>query len=208
MRKDLIITEKEMNGFVGKVGFVESLYTSSREWDNLGTIYSNHKHYNPDKHRLSELEDIIDPKDEGVYDFNRLDKDYIWLTVRGYEHSGMTISCGGGYPYDDPWDSGLFGVILVSKDKVRKEYNCKRVTKAVREKVLRCLEGEIETLDKEFRGEVYEFIIEDSEGEFVDGCTGYYDEDECEMEMLDALESACIEKEEEELEKKLMAMAV
>jgi len=48
------------------------------------------------------------------------------------------------------------------------------MTDKLREKALRYLEGEIETYDQYLRGDVYGFVIEDSEGEEVDSCWGYY----------------------------------
>ena len=101
-------------------------------------------------------------------------KNYIWLKIRGYEHSGLTISCDGGYPYNDPWDSGLFGIIAVSKADAIKEYGKKICTKEVREKALNCLRGEVKTLDMYYTGDVYGFQLEDPDGDVVDSCWGYF----------------------------------
>lgn len=209
MNKDLIIKSVERNGFVANYGYDECCFDSPRTWDNLGVIFSNHRKYNPDNHKIEELSHIIEDKN-GELCLSKLNKDYIWLAINAYIHSGIALTA---YEYNEPhhfdrWDSGLFGVILVSKDRVREVYKCKRITKAVREKVLSCLEGEVETLSQWYNGEVYRWEVLDEDGDVFDMVCDYYDEDFCEEEMMDALERACIEKEEEELEKKLMAIAV
>jgi hypothetical protein len=80
----------------------------------------------------------------------------------------------GGYPYNDPWDSGLFGIIAVSKEKAVKEFGKKICTKKVRERALNCLQGEVETLNDYYTGMVFGFIIEDEDGDEIDSCWGYF----------------------------------
>ena len=142
---------------------------SPREWDNLGTIYSNHRDYNPDGHKIDELFN-----EDGQLNEKELDKNYIWLPIYAYIHSGITISTGHGYPYNDRWDSGLFGIIAVSKNRVRGEYACKSITAERRKKVEELLKCEIETLDQYFTGQVYGFIVEDKDESHVDSCFGYF----------------------------------
>ena len=47
---------------------------------------------------------------EDVYDILKENK-CLFLNIRAYEHGGITISTSTGYPYNDRWDSGLFGII-------------------------------------------------------------------------------------------------
>lgn len=154
---------------------------SPREWDNLGTIYSNHRDYNLDNHKIDEL-----LEEDGRLHTDELDKYFIWLPVYAYEHSGITVSTGHGYPYNDRWDSGLFGIIAVSKARVRKEYGWKNITKERRQKIEGYLRNEIKTLDDYFTGQVFGFVSEDADGEHVDSCWGYYGYEG----MKDAIEEA------------------
>lgn len=55
----------------------------------------------------------------------------IAVSVYLYEHSGQTISAT---PFSCPWDSGTVGVWLATREEIQKEYSCKRITKAIREK--------------------------------------------------------------------------
>lgn len=130
---------------------------SPREWDNLGTITAKNSRYN--------LSDI-----EAYKDFNR--KDSIYLPVYAYIHSGITISTS---PFSCPWDSGQIGYIYVSKDKVRKEFNVKKITKKIREQVIKILNSEIKVYDLYLKGEVYGYeIIEDNE--VIESCWGFIGE--------------------------------
>lgn len=168
MLSDYLYKTEEYRGYTINV-YYDTDPQSPREWDNLGTIYSNSRNYDPDRHSLRE---ILNDEETGFSeDFK---KNYLWLKIRGYEHSGLTISVSGGYPYNDPWDSGLFGVIAVSKEKAIKEFGKKICTQEVRQRALDCLRGEVETLDQYYTGDVYGFVIENEEGDEIDSCWGYF----------------------------------
>lgn len=154
---------------------------SPREWDNVGTIYSNHRDYNPDGHKIDEIEN-----EDGELVSEELDRRFIWLPVYYYEHSGLTVSTKRDYPYNDGWDSGLFGIIAVEKAMVRNDWGWKAITKERREQILRSLEGEIEIFDSYCRGEVYGFDIENEEGEWIDSCYGYYGDEGIKDAILEA----------------------
>ena len=189
--------EKNIGGYKVAVQY-DMNPESPREWDNLGTIYSNHRYYDPDGHSI---EEAMNEYEDG------LSKEFlaenIYLPVYGYEHGGMSISTGRGYPFNDRWDSGLFGIIAVSKYKIRKEYGCKRVSKNLREKVLDILRAEVETLDNYYNGQVYAFTVEDERGDIVESCCGYYSYEDCEQDAV--LEAAnLVKKEAERLEECMM----
>lgn len=174
---------------------------SPRKWDNVGTIYSNHRDYNPDGHKIDEIEN-----EEGELVSEELDRRFIWLSVYYYEHSGLTVSTKRNYPYNDRWDSGLFGIIAVEKERLRKEYGWKAITKERREQILRSLEGEIETFDSYCRGEVYGFVVEDEEGEEIDDCGGYYGDDGMDYAIFEAKGSVDCELERRKREERIAMM--
>lgn len=139
---------------------------SPRDWDNLGTMFFLHVRYAlGDKHKLSasKIQEIAS------------DPDYIVLPVYIYDHSGITIST---YPFSCPWDSGQLGIIAVSKEKVRKEYSWKVITKSRIKKIETYLRNEVATYDQYLRGDVYGFIIE-KDGEQIDSCWGFYGHEYC-----------------------------
>lgn len=166
--EDRLYKKEEYRGYTIKILYDYDAQ-SPREWDNLGTIYSNSRSYDPDGHSI---EEIIDDET------GKLDKEFvnnhIMLDIYAYEHGGITISTGRGGQFSDPWDSGLFGIIAMSKEDAVKNWGKKICTKEVREKALKCLEGEVETLNQYYTGDVYGYVIEDEDECEVDSCWGYY----------------------------------
>lgn len=74
---------------------------------------------------------------------------------------------------------GLFGIIAVSLERIRKEFGWKHVTKTRRKRIEAYLQGEIEELDNYYTGSVYgyEITLEDDDTEVVDSCWGFYGDD-------------------------------
>ena len=165
---DRIYKQEEYRGYTIKVLYDDDPQ-SPREWDNLGTIYSNSGSYDPDGHSI---EEIIDSETGGLD--KEFVKNHIMLDIYAYEHGGITLSTSRGGQFSDPWDSGLFGIIAVSKERAIKEYGKKICTKEVRERALKCLEGEVEILDQYYIGETYGYVIEDEDGCEIESCYGYY----------------------------------
>jgi hypothetical protein len=110
-----------------------------------------------------------------------------------YDHSGITIST---YSFADPWDSGQVGFIRVANDTdpwdsdqvgfiyvslatVRKEYNARAVTAAVRAKAVACMQHEAETYADFLEGNAYGYTVEDADGVELDSCWGFYGFDYC-----------------------------
>ena len=58
-----------------------------------------------------------------------------------------------------PWDSGQVGFIYVSREKVRKEYGWKVITKEREERIYEILRGEVEVYDQYLTGQVYGYIV-------------------------------------------------
>ena len=172
-----------------------------REWDNVGTIYSNHRDYNPDGHKIDEIEN-----EDGELVSEELDRKFIWLPIYYYEHGGLTVSTKRDYPYNDGWDSGLFGIIAVEKAMVRNDWGWKAITEERREQILRSLEGEIETFDSYCRGEVYGFVVEDEEGEEIDACGGYYGDEGMKDAIYDAKNIVECELERRKKEERIAMM--
>lgn len=165
---------------------------SPREWDNLGTLYTwEDRCYSPDKHNYPESLDFLSEllTEETVYkvhdkynnthDFledimKRLDKiGYILFPVYKYEHGLVRYGLGTS----SGWDSGTVGVIFASKKKIYQEFKVKRITKEIRNKVVKLFEGELETYTDYANGEVYGYIVESFDGTEIDSCYGFYNFD-------------------------------
>lgn len=182
------------------------LHESPREWDNLGTIAYKHSRYNIGEEQINDpIQWLINVMDieENLYSNKhwhslnnetdmlqylekRFSKDFVWLPVYLFDHSGITISTS---PFGCRWDSGQIGYIYVSKEDVRKEYaNLNKEWKqkyhkgkGIMQIAKSVLQGEIETFDQFIRGDVYGFKLfeEDTNGEEIetDSCWGFYGDD-------------------------------
>ena len=152
--------------------------SNPRDCDNLGTFWTQERRHNsPDKLpvRGNILESVVQEfggsQDQTGIE-KALDRGAIWLPVWKYEHSGCAYRAAKSNPFHCPWDSGQAGFIFAKKDAVRKEYGVSRITAKVRAKVLEVLKAEVETYGQWANGEVYGFIVKDTEGEEVDSCWG------------------------------------
>jgi len=142
---------------------------SPRSWDNLGTMAFFHKRYNVgDDHEFSTPEDLNLFLEE---------ENPIFLYVYGYDHGGLTISTRRSGQYADPWDSGILGVIYVTRDKVRAEYGWKYLTHERIQKIESYLRSEVELYDLYLQGRVYGFISTCDLCREEDSCWGFYGED-------------------------------
>lgn len=153
---------------------------SPREWDNLGTMICFHRRYNlGDKHNFDS------PDDFRKFAKNKR-KIGVVLPLYLYDHSGITMNTTG---FSCPWDSGQVGWIYITREKIRSEYGCKRISQKLLDRVRQYLINEVETYDQYLTGDVYGYRITeinpddpDEEGEEVDSCWGFYGHDECENE--------------------------
>ena len=144
------------------------------EFDNLGTIYTSHRRYQPEEDLNKSFEDEDVWKSHGVFSDKFL-KNYIALPIYLYDHSGVTVRT---IPFGCPWDSGLFGMIAVSKDVVRQEYDAIKISPKLRQKVENLLREEVKLLDDYYTGNVYGFrIVPEGSDDFsdeIDSCYGFY----------------------------------
>jgi hypothetical protein len=99
-----------------------------------------------------------------------------------YDHSVVTISTT---PFNNRWDSGQIGFILVSKETALADFGGKKVTAKLKQKIEKQLEGEVETYAQFLEGDVYGFCIEDEDGNHIDSCFGFYGSDFATNGMLD-----------------------
>ena len=110
---------------------------SPRAWDNLGTFYTIHHRYCPEEEfdRHFQWEEVFDRYGDFSDSF---EKQYIALKIYLYDHSGQTISSS---PFFYPWDSGLFGIVAVSVEKVKEGIRLKLLTADRRRKIEGYLQG-------------------------------------------------------------------
>ena len=158
---------------------------SPRDWDNVCTILSARGNWDVGDKEWSLGRDEARAK----YEELKADHNIYMRPIYMYDHSGQTISLT---PFGDPWDSGIFGYIFVSKDTMLKETNA--TEENWQERAQQIMESEIETYDAYITGSVYGFVIqeeqivkhhnistderwEDTSWCVVDSCYGFYGDD-------------------------------
>lgn len=118
------------------------------DYDHLGTFWGWHRRYRS-------------PDEGAPADPVPIPPQSIGYKVYLYDHSGTAYSTE---PFSCPWDSGQFGIIWVSKAKIRQEYDVRRISRNLVRKVQKILKAEVEEWNCYANGEVY----------IVDGVGGYY----------------------------------
>lgn len=145
------------------------------DWDFLGQFHHWHRRY-------SLSSNSVNIRNYEPEEIKKILKDSIYVPVYMYDHSGVTINTTG---FSCPWDSGQVGFYIVSKERVRKEYNVKRISKKLKEKIEGILTNEVKTYDDWMTGQVYGFRVLEN-GEVFDSCEGFYGHDSIEYAIDEA----------------------
>ena len=120
-------------------------------------------------------------------------EDIVSLPLYLFDHSGLALSTKR---FSCPWDSGQVGFTFMTRATILKETGSKRLTKKAREWALSYLEAEADVYDKFLSGETYGFVVEDSEGDELEACYGFYGTDDVESQGVEAFEQAVQEASE------------
>jgi hypothetical protein len=175
---------------------------SPREWSNLGIIAYKHSRYvlgdelinDPiewlcEKLNLSELAiNRIYKKynyvDSDIFEYleGRFLNKFIALPLYIYDHSGITINTRG---FSCPWDSGKFGWIYTTNEKVKEM----GLQKSSRGKLIEYMREEADVFDQYLRGDVYCYEIMDGNNKFIDSCCGFYGEETAISEAKDYIDN-------------------
>lgn len=101
-----------------------------------------------------------------------VDENLIVFKVYAYIHSDINLTIGGV----SSWDSGLFGVICVKKDKIRKEYGVKRITEKLVEDIKKRAAYQLAIYSDYLNGYIYTLnIVKDNV--LIESIEGIYDSD-------------------------------
>jgi hypothetical protein len=164
----------------------EECAESPRQWCNLAKMifFGKHSHLG-DKHDHK----ILASHYNGWRELRRaIEEAYdvaCIVPVYAYSHSGMTIATT---PFSCRWDSGQLGFAIITKKDLRNNYGIKRCTKKYKDYGVNIhIKAEVETLDQFISGEVYMFQVQDSDGNDLDSCGGFYGDNIQENGMLDHL---------------------
>ena len=143
---------------------------SPRELFNQTIIYSNHREYNPDDSKLSELMAVYDVDDVESLTEKLTAENVKFVKVYAYIHGGISLSIGAP-SVNDKFDTGLFGIMTLDEPYVDE------ATIEDPAAVQSIFENEIKELAQYYNGEVYAYQIISDEGEVVSFCGGFFGED-------------------------------
>lgn len=127
------------------------------DYDHAGTMLCVHRNYILGDKPKCTIEDIHEANEN---------PENIVLPIYMYDHGGITIST---IPFLCPWDSGQVGIIYISQENAKKEWN----TEDYIEHAIECMRAEVNEYDRYLTGQVYGYVIQDSEGEYKDSCFGF-----------------------------------
>jgi hypothetical protein len=169
---------------------------TSREWDNLGIMYCKHKKYGLGDHGIlieqikkatSECESWSEVMTILKKDFKAIEILPLYL----YDHSGISISAGKEYPFNDRWDSMTIGFIFTTEEKI-KEMGVNKKNNEIKDQ----LEAEVETYNMDLNGVKYGYqhikikkckCCEHETEEVIDSCGGFYGYDVKKSGIYDAM---------------------
>lgn len=155
-----------------------------RENDNLTTLVCFHKRY--------DLGDTVDYKSSDYNSFDELlatikEKEcpIIIKPLYMYDHSGLSISTS---EFSCPWDSGQIGFAFIKKQDIDKIGCYIKDDESYSDYLARLdsyLESEVKEYNSFVSGDVYGYVLKNTEGKHVESCYGFYGSDFKENGLLD-----------------------
>ena len=152
--------QAKLNGITLHVEIDDNPPHPREDCDNLGTLLGWHRHY-----RFSDKDDYPTSKD--FYESEEAKNIYVSLPVYLLDHSGLFLSVTD---FNDPWDSGLLGVIYCTKEQAEKWFGTLPDKKVIKDE----LRNEIGAYNNYMNGCWYGFYIEGLNGEIEDSCGGFF----------------------------------
>lgn len=151
----------------------DTMTDSPRNWDNIGTIATWHRRYS-----MGDVQPSTEPL-EWARELLKLETALVIMPVYMYEHGDITVS---HTPFNCRWDSGQLGYMYTTLARYNQVMGTdwRRLSNKRRDTMREALISELKIYDQYLRGDVYVASIYDDNGEYIDGCGGYYDRDECE----------------------------
>jgi hypothetical protein len=172
------IEHEEYKGYVIKL-IQDTDPMNPRESDDylMGTMVCFHKRYD-----LGDKHDIKSENFSGWAEIRTyLEKELganIVIPLYLLDHSGLWMRAGHNFSDVDSggWDSGCVGFIYTTPKRIRDMYAIKHITAKKFAQAENELYQEVRTYNDYLTGDVAGYVIEDTEGEVIESCWGYYGE--------------------------------
>lgn len=143
----------------------------AKDWDMVGTMVLTDRCRYAFGHKTASYDELVAINN---------DPNNIVIPVYMYDHSGITINTTG---FSCPWDSGQVGVMYCTKKKAVHEFGNKLCTKKVIYSAIKCMVGEVKSIDDCLTGNVWGYRVLDANGDTLDSCWGFVgDEKYCREE--------------------------
>lgn len=170
------------NGYTLEVG-IDDCPRNPREDDgNLCLLCCAHQKHNLGDVQVKNFNDFTS-WDEWLNDFK--DHNNVWYAFPLYmiDHSSITLSLN---KFSCPWDSGQLGYAIVTQEII--DSGCFQ-DPSDETAVRKAVEKEIEAYNSYVNGAVYQFTITNLNGDVMEACGGYCDEEKAEDDGKEALKS-------------------
>lgn len=102
------------------------------------------------------------------------ENDWEVFNLNKYEHGRVAYSISSGYPFNDRWDAGQVGYVLIKESEFAAD---KRAEIA---------ESWCKAITTWCNGDYYGYVVENRDGDNLDSCWGYDDFDYCKSEATSA----------------------
>jgi hypothetical protein len=170
MSNQHLLEKVEYKGYTIEV-YSDEFADSPREHDEMAQFFFFHRRYRLGDENPLKAEDF-----SGWAEMQKkLQKEFrLVVPVYMYDHGSISLSTS---PFSCPWDSGQIGFACAHAEDIRRTYGVKRITKEVKEKAIRYIEGEVETYSKYVGGDFCYYRVLRGSVE-IDSCSSIQD---CEL---------------------------
>jgi hypothetical protein len=172
----ITVQKEEYKGFTIEIFYDECVGEEenpiNKEMGCLGEFVAFHRRYDFGNKKFESVKEMEKyAKRRKCFVFN-------WYM---YEHSGIAFSLSNdNYPFNDRWDAGQLGCILVPIVDAKKNFG-KDVT---RERIQEIIEAELKEYQQYVNNEIYCInVINNHNGDIVESFGGFYDYEEVIEEM-------------------------
>lgn len=165
----------EQDGQTLKIFYMDNPENPRSDFDQVSTIIMD----NNTRHIFS---DVKVSSGEELKEWKEQNEVVLTFPLNCYEHSGVSLSISNGYPYNDQWDAGQIGEVVVTKKSMKEMWGISYLTKKNTEIITNAVRGEIEQLTQWINGEVYGYQLFENKTcnlneiheKEIDSCWGYY----------------------------------
>ena len=110
-----------------------------RDFDQVSTIIT-------DKNSDYVFSDVQISSEEELKEWKEQNDVVLTFPLNSYEHSGISLSISNGYPYNDQWDAGQIGEVVVTRKSMKEMWGISYLTKKNTQMLTNAVKTEIEQL--------------------------------------------------------------